>query len=559
MADFLTPIRTSASPLKLTPSNSPASRSPVRSPTRVAHPQASLSLRKVIGTTSANPTGLASHGASGSLAFCAGSAVVLAELDEQCNISQRFYKAKPTALAVNPTVSFYNGSQGMSTPERRRKSFAPTRTGLESYSPTSSPSRDWLENGGSKTWTSRERIKSATAVSLSPDGRFLAIGETGYSPRVLIFSTAADAPKDIPISILSEHSFGIRAIAFSPDSQHLATLGDTNDGFLLVWTINSRTGAARLLSANKCTAYINDMVWMGRNIVTVGTRHVKVWRVLENPAEPPSPSKSSRLTIGGESPASPTPRALLGRNCLLGGLVDSKFTCITPISDNEAVACTNRGDICLIDDTEKQQRLYVAKKVDFKVNCITKDSRGPFLWIGGRDGVLKRESIAVLRDLARSNQTFATARQASVPYVASPGTPPTPRKTSFSPKSDLLALASILGKLVVLDADHSVSIANNSLEEEEPSLTTSLPAHKDAVQGLEIIRTAGQKQGFVTWSRDGSVKCWDAAGRLQRSFGVQLEQLECDDDLEVRNELKVVRATEDGSHFITGDKYGVIR
>lgn len=92
--------------------------------------------------------------------------------------------------------------------------------------------------------------------------------QTGYNPRVLIFSTAKDAPRDVPLTILTEHSFGVRGLAFSSNSQYLATLGDINDAFLFVWAINLRTGAAKLHSTNKCTSFVRDMCWMGQTLIT---------------------------------------------------------------------------------------------------------------------------------------------------------------------------------------------------------------------------------------------------------------------------------------------------
>lgn len=201
--DILTPIRSTTNTvmsshvpqsLRLTPTSSPSTRLAARSPVRptqsipsAATSQVSLTLERVVGTTTINPAGLACHQTSRSLAFCAGSAVVLAEVDEDFNLSQRFYRARPTAIPINATPSYYNNSNpqqtNAATPEsRRRKSMAPTRLGAQqNYSPSSSPTREWIENGGSRTWTSRERIKTATAVCLSPNGRFLAVGEVCLS------------------------------------------------------------------------------------------------------------------------------------------------------------------------------------------------------------------------------------------------------------------------------------------------------------------------------------------------------------------------------------------
>jgi WD40 repeat protein len=91
--------------------------------------------------------------------------------------------------------------------------------------------------------------------------------QTGYSPRVLIFSLQ-DASSDTPLAVLNEHTYGVRAVAFSRDQKYLASLGAPNDGFLYVWSVNQRTGATKLHSSNKCTSSIKQMIWLRNSIVT---------------------------------------------------------------------------------------------------------------------------------------------------------------------------------------------------------------------------------------------------------------------------------------------------
>ena len=155
-------------------------------------------------------------------------------------------------------------------------------------------------------------------MSLSRDGKFLAVGETGYAPRVLIFNLQ-DASSDIPLVSISEHTFGVKAVAWSPDSKYLASLGAANDGFLYIWRIDQRTGAARLFQQNRCTSFIKDMVWMGNSLITLGVRHVKIWKVDDGPST--SPSKSKMMDYAPSSPA--MQRTLAGRNILLGSLLDA--------------------------------------------------------------------------------------------------------------------------------------------------------------------------------------------------------------------------------------------
>jgi WD40 repeat protein len=84
---------------------------------------------------------------------------------------------------------------------------------------------------------------------------------------VLVFSLQ-ESSSDHPLAILNEHTFGVRAVAFSPDSRYLASLGTMNDGFLYIWAINVKTGTTRLHSSNKCTSFIKDIAWMGNNLIT---------------------------------------------------------------------------------------------------------------------------------------------------------------------------------------------------------------------------------------------------------------------------------------------------
>lgn len=293
---------TAGSPMRTTPSNSPALRPPARSPQKPTY-QSNLSLQTIIGTTITTPNGLSVHGQSKSFALCAGSTAVLAELDDENNISQRFFRARPSATSINPVASFYNQNSTPATPEPKSRSLSVVRTnanGVGGSSYNGSPTTDWADAVNARPWSSRERVKAVTCVSVSPNGRLLAFGEvsnrlvlgkttmfvandsqTGYNPRVLIFSTTKGSSPDVPLTILNEHTFGVRSLAFSTDSQYLATLGDVNDGFLFVWAVSLSNGSARLHSANKCTSFVKSVCWMGQTLITYGLRGVPFFFRLE--------------------------------------------------------------------------------------------------------------------------------------------------------------------------------------------------------------------------------------------------------------------------------------
>lgn len=165
-----------AQSLRATPSNSPSVRPPTRSSNKPSLYQSALSLQTVIGTTTTTPNGFSYHDQSKSFAFCAGSAGVLAELDDDDNVNQRFFRARPTANSINPITSFYNQSTSPTTPDNRAKSLPGIKT-PHNGNYNGSPSTEMVETPSPRSWSSREKVKAVTSVAISPNGRFLALGE----------------------------------------------------------------------------------------------------------------------------------------------------------------------------------------------------------------------------------------------------------------------------------------------------------------------------------------------------------------------------------------------
>lgn len=165
--------------LKLTPSNSPFPRTP-KSPnkSRSGLYESGLSLKRIIGTTVTSPNAFDSS--SRIFAYTAGAAAVVVNVDDELGYSQRFFRARPTAVPFN-TINASSGTPSTPTNtanDGRNRSIATLRDSVVPYSPsTPHTSLDWGDSPSSKTWTSRERIKAATCISISKDGRFLAVGE----------------------------------------------------------------------------------------------------------------------------------------------------------------------------------------------------------------------------------------------------------------------------------------------------------------------------------------------------------------------------------------------
>ncbi|KAI2471765.1 WD domain-containing protein [Annulohypoxylon bovei var. microspora] len=514
--------------LKLTPSNSPYLPHPARSLYRSrvsAEPR--LSLKRIVGTTCASPTGFDT--VNSLFAYIAGGAVVVVDVDG-ATYTQRFYRARPTAL---PIYSIPPHPHSPSTPTQTPK--ANDSRNRVSLRESTCASLDWAESStsSSKTWTSRERIKAATCLALSKEGRFLAVGETGYAPRVLIFNLE-DNSSDTPLVSISEHGFGVKAVAWSPDSKYLASLGSANDGFLYIWKIDTKTGAAKLFQQNRCTSYIRGMIWVGNNLITLGVRHIKVWRVEEGQSI--SPVKQKFI---GEPNAVPQPhqKTLSGRNVLLGNMIDATFSCAAAIDDTKAIICSETGDICLFDDADKQMKLTNVLESGFATTCVA--IRENVVYLGGKSG-----------DLATLDLTSFVECS------------PDCLRTSVGSFAGLFAMGFLEDNLVTVDAKRTIHVWEFDHGPEKLDLKSPIPisGHQDSVLGVDSLkRPNAPSADFYSWSGSGQVILWDVDGEIKSSFQVPLDEPYSEDEPDLLNQLTLVRATEGGKFFVTGDKLGVVK
>lgn len=320
-----------------TPSRSPfvAKTPQPRSPTKTSRHELNLHLEQVIGTTCQSANRFAHDRENNRIAYAAGAAVVIADVVADHNFTQRFFRANASQTSVTrPSAANGPSTPSAVTQEMRSRLGQRTREG----SPfTGAAPTDSTESPGMSSGHAKDRVKAATAVALSSSGKWLAVGETGYKPRVLVFPITDKTSTDSPSAIISEHSFGVQAVAFDRQGTLLATLGTINDGFLFIWELDRKLGSTTLLASNKCTTLVKQMAWMGRNLVTVGVRFIKVWRPDEvTPSSGVDKDQAHGLSHPGFKP-------LAGRNTLLGDMIEVTFTAIVALSDDRAVICSDAG------------------------------------------------------------------------------------------------------------------------------------------------------------------------------------------------------------------------
>jgi len=295
---------------------------------------------------------------------------------------------------------------------------------------------------------------------------------------------------------------------------------------------------------------VHDIAWMGGSIISVGTRHVKVWR--PDQAAPPSPSKTKyRFDTEPAVPPSPGPKTLPGRNCILGPLIEATFTCVRAISETRAVMCAERGAVCILDDGDRTQKLYKVFIVDFSVRCLAVDRSTEQLWVAGSGIDIRLFQFA---DLVQPEAVLRQHRSAS----NSTDSTVSMMDTSLGP----VALGCISNHLIAINGTRSIRIFTRVGEEvrwAENSSTKEVRAHGCSVMGVGLLPTPNpQDSEFFTWSSDGTVIFWSRDGISKASMDIPLEQPSFDEEIEL-NELAVVRASYDGRFFAAGDKSGVLR
>ena len=542
--------------LRLTPSNSPFLKNTTpRSPTKSKSEEAGLRLEKIIGTTTASVNGFDCLREKRQFAYCAGSAAVVATVEDDLNVAQRFFRARPTA--GNSLRD--GGSAFPSTPapiEARSRAFGHVRDHIIGGSPLGASSRDWPDSPSGKTTTAKDRVKAATSVALSPNGKWVAVGETGYKPRVLLFSNGSDSSES-PVCAISEHTFGVQALSFGPDSKYLASLGTVNDGYLFLWSIDDRTGAASLHSSNKCTVMVNDMMWVGRSLLTVGLRFIKVWRpndesmiesrAVESTASVGTPKQ--RNTDFGNSILSPKQKVLAGKNSLLGDLIDCNFVCAVPLSNDSAVVCSESGEIAILEDIGKTQALRPVARVDFAISAARADDGG-FLHVSGASGVSQEFDLAKLEQCAPV-QTKRDRRQTISPTKAASTQTPT-----------VTATAAFAGLVLEMDSRRNIRLTRSTENEDDSTKPAShqLPAHNEAVLGVRTLASQTCPEArFFTFAGNGVVCLWSEDGS-SASASLKIPVESSAEMYDQTNELRAAApmTTSSGEYVVAGDKYGTL-
>lgn len=120
----------------------------------------------------------------------------------------------------------------------------------------------------------KEMAKPIASLRLSLDGRWLAVGERGHNPEVLVWSVETH---ELVSVLAGGHQHGISCLAFSPDGTMLVSIGFENDRMMNAWRWKKgrKLGSARLADKVHAVSFGES----GDYFVTAGKGHVKFWTI----------------------------------------------------------------------------------------------------------------------------------------------------------------------------------------------------------------------------------------------------------------------------------------
>jgi WD40 repeat protein len=239
-------------------------------------------------------------------------------------------------------------------------------------------------------------------------------------------------------------------------------------------------------------------------------------------------------------------KTLPGRNCILDSLKEANFTSVVTVAPNKAIVATDKGDICLIDDTGSDQRFVKLFETGFAVSSIAVDAKGR-LHLASSNGGLK---TVYVRDIISG-----PAPQTSLPRVESP-------TINVTDQRQIGAIACLPDYIVTVDSQHAIRLSHLCATDDEAivgDVAHTLPAHGHSVHGVAAVLSQPNtlNASYYTWAADGTVLFWNTDGSFKDSLHVALEQVDVPDF--VPNELRTVCTSTDCSFLVAGDKHGVLR